>query len=111
MNVVLLRGVLSRPAERRSLPSGATVVAYEVTTRGAEGTLTVPVVWADAPSTGELDVGEEVVVAGSVRRRFFRTAAGTASRTEVVATQVVPVRQRKRAEAVVRRVGELLLAA
>jgi single-strand DNA-binding protein len=110
MNVVLLRGVLSRPSERRSLPSGSTVVAYEVTTRGAEGTLTVPVVWVDAPPAGELAVGEEVVVAGSVRRRFFRTGAGTGSRTEVLATQVVPVRQRKRAEAVVRRVGEHVLA-
>ncbi|MEZ5137945.1 MAG: hypothetical protein R2711_04005 [Acidimicrobiales bacterium] len=39
-----------------------------------------------------------------MRRRFFRTASGTASRTEVVATTVVRARQRAR-------VGALLEAA
>jgi single-strand DNA-binding protein len=101
MNIVVLRGVLSRGAERRPLPSGSSVVGYEVTTRDEAGALTVPVVWPDAPATAELEAGVEVVVVGSVRRRFFRTGGATASRTEVVATQVVPSRQRKRAEALV----------
>jgi len=59
----------------------------------------VPVVWLDGPGSAELEAGTEVVVVGSVRRRFFRTGGATASRTEVVATQVVPARQRKRVSA------------
>jgi single-strand DNA-binding protein len=96
MNVVLLHGVLSRTAERRALPSGSSLVAYEVTTRDGDTTCTVPVVWFDGPGSAELEAGTEVVVVGSVRRRFFRAGGATASRTEVVATQVVPARQRKR---------------
>jgi hypothetical protein len=41
------------------------------------------------------------VVAGRIRRRFFRTPAGTGSRTEVVATRVVPASQAKRAATLV----------
>src|SRR5262249_4410883 len=46
MNVVVLQGELSRPAERRELPSGDTVVALEVTVRppGAAAE-SVPVAW------------------------------------------------------------------
>jgi hypothetical protein len=99
MNVVLLRGVLSRSAERRTLPSGSTLVAYEVTTRGPDGTHTVPVVWVDAPGTAELDQGVEVMVRGLVRRRYFRAAGSTGSRTEVVADAVIPTRQRRRVQA------------
>jgi single-strand DNA-binding protein len=101
MNVVLLHGVLSRAAERRELPSGSSLVAYEVTTKETEATLTVPVVWFDAPASAELEAGTEVVVTGCVRRRYFRTGTGTASRTEVVASQVVPARQRKKVQALV----------
>ena len=100
MNVTILQGTLSRPPERRTLPSGDELVAYEVTVaaegyRRAEG---VPVVWLDAPtSAAELEVAAEVVVVGRVRRRFFRAGGATQSRTEVVADQVVPARQVKRA--------------
>jgi single-strand DNA-binding protein len=97
MNIVVLQGILSRPAERRELPSGATVVAYEVTTRDGEGRAsTVPVTWPDGPPAAELDAGEEVVVTGSVQRRYFRTGGSTQSRTEVVASVVVPARDRRR---------------
>jgi hypothetical protein len=46
-----------------------------------------------------LGVDEQVVVVGRVRRRFFRTTAGTQSRTEIVADTVVPTRHAKRAHA------------
>ena len=89
MNIVVLQGILSRPAERRELPSGATVVAYEVTTRDGEGRAsTVPVTWPDGPPAAELDAGEEVVVTGSVQRRYFRAGGSTQSRTEVVASRI-----------------------
>lgn len=103
MNVVVLRGVLSSAPTSRELPSGTVLTTYEVTTRSGDGAAdTVPVAWFDPPRrTATITVGTEVVVAGRVRRRFFRTGGGTASRTEVVATAVVPARQRTRAAKVV----------
>ncbi len=103
MNIVVIKGTLSRAPEARDLPSGDRLVAYEVTVR-SEGrpTESVPVVWFDAPARAtELEQGTEVVVTGRVRRRFFRTPAGTGSRTEVVAEAVVPSRLRKRVSTVV----------
>ena len=104
MNVVVLRGTLSRPAERRELPSGTHIVAYEVTTRTGEGRAhTVPVAWPDAPAGAVLDQGTEVVVTGRVQRRYFRAAGATQSRTEVVAEVVVPVSARRKARTAVER--------
>jgi single-stranded DNA-binding protein len=101
LNVVALVGRLARPAEARELPSGDRLVAYEVTVARESGRAeSVPVVWFGAPaSAADRDVDEKVVVVGRVRRRFFRGAAGTQSRTEVVADVVVPARQAKRATA------------
>lgn len=104
MNVVVLRGMLSRPAERRELPSGLHVVAYEVTTRSAEGlAITVPVAWPGAPGGAEQDQGTEVVVTGRVQRRYFRAGGATQSRTEVVADAVVPASARRRAQQAIER--------
>lgn len=102
INVVALAGRLSRPAERRVLPSGEDVVSYEITTagRGNERTDTVPVIWFSAPASASvLDVDDQVVVVGRVRRRFFRAGGSTQSRTEVVADAVVPARNRRRVRA------------
>ena len=100
-NVVALVGRLARPAEPRELPSGDRLVAYEVTVeRPGERAEGVPVVWVGAPaSAADHDVGEQVVVVGRVRRRFFRAGGLTQSRTEVVAEAVVSTRQAKRARA------------
>jgi len=100
----VLRGTLSRPAERRVLPSGDTLVAYEVTTRDAAGKAnTVPVSWPDAPESAELEAAEEVVVTGTVQRRYFRAGGATQSRTEVVADAVVPASNRRKAKQSVER--------
>ena len=100
-NLVVLVGRLARPAERRELPSGDHLVAYEVTVARpgarAEG---VPVVWPEAPpSAADYDVDDLVLVVARVRRRFFRAGGSTQSRTEVVADVVVPTRLAKRARA------------
>src|SRR4051795_7004884 len=97
-NVAVLIGRLSRPAEPRALPSGDRLVQYEVTIPSETGRAeSVPVVWIDAPASAEYyDVDEKVVVVGRVRRRFFKTAGGTQSRTEVVADQVVLRRHAKK---------------
>ncbi|MEZ5178919.1 MAG: hypothetical protein R2746_11790 [Acidimicrobiales bacterium] len=100
INVVVLEGSLSRPPAVRSLPSGDQIVTYEVTVRGQDQPAeSVPVAWINPPARRGAPPGEVVVVVGRVRRRFFRTPAGTGSRTEVLAEAVIPARQRKRAQA------------
>ncbi|HUR23040.1 MAG TPA: single-stranded DNA-binding protein [Acidimicrobiales bacterium] len=110
MNVVVLQGSLTRPAEHRSLPSGDSLVGLEMTVpRAGEKAESVPVVWPGAPAAAaDLDVGEKVVVVGRVRRRFFRSGGVTQSRTEVVADVVVQAARTKRAKNAVARVAELL---
>jgi single-strand DNA-binding protein len=101
MNIVVAIGRLARPAELRVLPSGDQLVTLELTVpRKTERADSVPVSWFDPPaSAAVLDVDEEVLVVGRVRRRFFQSGGVTQSRTEVVAEAVVPVRQKKRAAA------------
>lgn len=95
MNITVVTGHLSRPPARRALPSGDEIVSFDVTVEGPEARAeAVPVVWPSAPpSATALEAGSAVVVVGRVRRRFFRTAQGTQSRTEVVAARVVPARR------------------
>lgn len=110
MNVVFIRGRLSSEPRLRILPSGSRLVSYEVTTdtSGASRS-SVPVVWFDPPmSTPEMAPGEDVVVAGEIKRRFFRTGGVTQSRTEVVASRVVPTRRAAQARRVVGTVLEAL---
>jgi hypothetical protein len=57
-----------------------------------------------------LDVGDEVVVLGSVRRRFFRAGGSTASRVEIEAEVVCRARNRRRSRGLHRRIEELLVA-
>lgn len=97
-NLTILRGRVARPPVARDLPERGPVLGYElaVPIPGSVGrSETVPVVWSPngAPAIGE---GEEVVVLGRVRRRFFRSGGVVQSRTEVVAEQVLTVRQRAR---------------
>ena len=59
--------------------------------------LSVPVAVLDPPAwVEELDAGDEIVVVGPVRRRFFRAAGATASRVEIEADVVAPARDRRR---------------
>jgi single-strand DNA-binding protein len=111
MNVVVLRGRLSRPPEHRELPSGDQLVAYEVTVeRSGEGEKaeSVPVVCSARGAPADLEPDTEVVVVGRVRRRFFRAGGATQSRTEVVAEAVVRARNAKRVATLVGQVVETL---
>ena len=103
MNVVILRGRLSRAPGCRDLPSGDTLVTFEVTTRPPDGPAeTVPVAWPNAPRrAATLPAGAEVVVTGRVRRRFFTAGGATASRTEVLADAVLPVSHVRRIDTAV----------
>jgi hypothetical protein len=96
MNVVVLQGRLVREPQERTLQSGERLVTYEVATGDGAGTSrAVPVAWL-SPGRREpaVDVDDEVTVVGAVARRFFRSGATTISRTEVVASVVVPSRRR-----------------
>jgi single-strand DNA-binding protein len=115
VNIVFLRGRLSRPAEVRVLESGTTVVNYEVTVaREGSPKDSVPVVWHDPPASakaGAYTEGDEVVVLGRVRRRFFRAAGGTQSRTEVVAETFLPARRARKVAAAIDEYCEVLAEA
>ena len=64
-----------------------------------EKALTVPVVQFDAlGATENLAAGADIVVTGSVKRRFYRAGGQTQSRTEVVADKILPATATKRVE-------------
>jgi single-strand DNA-binding protein len=102
VNVVVLRGVLSRAPEERSLPSGR-LVTYEVTVREPDQPArTAPVAWPSAPKRAlSFGAGDHVVVVGRVNRRFFRAGGATQSRTEVVADAVLRSTQSTQVEAAI----------
>ena len=113
LNVVVAVGRLTRPAELRVLPSGDRLVTMELTVPREEGRAeSLPISWFAAPArAADLDVDEQVLVVGRVRRRFFRAGGVTQSRTEVVADTVVPTRQKKRVTAVLERARDHLWVA
>lgn len=108
INVAVLHGTLSSAPRSRILPSGDTLVSLEVTIpHDGAADETVPVAWFPVRPDVSLDAGDEVVVTGRVRRRFFHAAGATRSATEVVATTVVRAQQRAR----VRRAVDAAMAA
>jgi len=80
VNLAVVRGECSGPPETRTLESGARVASLAVRcpTGGAgERATSVPVTVWDPPAWIEtLDRGDEVVVVGRVRRRFFGRPGG-----------------------------------
>jgi single-strand DNA-binding protein len=109
LNVALLRGRCSSPPEVRVLASGQTIAQLQVTTRTSDQAVSVPVAVWDPPAWIEsLDSGDDVLVLGRVRRRFFRTAAGTGSRVEVDAEYVAKGRDRRRIAVARRKLDDAL---
>ena len=114
-NVAVIRGAVHSEPHVRDLPAGRIVAQFDVTTivrcDGREANVSVPIAWND-PTTAQLGVlvpGAEVVVVGTVRRRFFRVGGATQSRTEVVADAVIPARRHKRVSTVLREAADRLL--
>lgn len=91
MNAVVLCGHVRAEPVERVLDSGRVLVTFDLVTQTelpSDQRLTVPVVWAtDHPRA--LRAGDQLVVVGSVGRRFFRAGATTVWRTDVVAAQVL----------------------
>jgi single-strand DNA-binding protein len=94
-NVVSLAGRLTGSPEERALPSGDVIVTFRVSvprqdtpmSRGSKQTSD----WVDCVALGARcrrtvstwQVGDEVTLDGALRRRFYRTGAGAATRLEV----------------------------
>ena len=93
MNVVVIRGVVLNAPVERVLGSGEYATSFDVVTESDEGRLTVPVNWVTTVKT-LLQEGEDVMVSGSVRRRFYRAGGSVQSRTEVLAKQVLNMRRK-----------------
>lgn len=91
MNLAVIRGVLARDPDHRVLGSGVEVLSLDVTVRAPDSASeSVPVVWHNpAVAAARLQAGDDIVVVGRVRRRFFRVAGVTSSRTEVHADKVL----------------------
>jgi len=109
VNVVVVRGTVSSPPDVRVLPSEAVLAQLQISTRLETETLSMPVaVWNPAGWVESLEPGDEVVVVGRVRRRFFRAGGAAASRVEVEAEVVARARDRRRVQAALRRATETL---
>lgn len=104
VNLAVLTGTLVKAPEPRLLADGTTVWELDVAIRHeARAAATVPVSWSTPPPAvdpASWAPGEELLVVGAVRRRFYRAGGATVSRTDVLADAVVPARQRKRAATV-----------
>lgn len=89
-NHVELEGRVSRPPERRELPSGDTIwVVRVVVPRDDAGVDWVDCsVWAPRlhRAVARWGEGDTVQVSGALRRRFYRTPAGPTSLVEVETT-------------------------
>ena len=91
INLAIVRGAASGPPELRQLPSGRRLATFAVRTHGLGPPATsVPVAAWDPPAWLEaVDEGDELLVAGCVRRRFYRAVTGSlASRVELEAAVV-----------------------
>src|SRR5262249_33523757 len=77
------RGPPTRRPEVRILPSERGLAVLQITPGASSEAISVPVaVWAPPSWLTELDEGAELIALGTVRRRFFRAGASTASRVE-----------------------------
>ncbi len=114
VNLVVLRGVASVPAEHRTLRSGRRLATLAVRVpgppdptaakEGRQPATSVPVAMWDPPAwIDAVDVDDPLVVVGHLHRRFYRTDGGTGARVEVVASLIGRGRDRRRVEAAERR--------
>jgi hypothetical protein len=107
--LAVVRGLLTSAPEARTLPSGSNLVTLQVTTRSTDRAVSVPVAVWDPPAwLVALDAGAEVVAVGSVRRRFYRGGATTASRVELEASFVARARDHRRIDVAIRRIHAAL---
>lgn len=109
MNIVVLQGTLSSEPTERTLAAGRNIMNWDLATETPEGRQSVPVQWNEPSSRVRNFVeGDQVVVLGRVRRRFFRADGATAARTEVLGSHVAKATRRASVGRILdRAIGEL----
>jgi hypothetical protein len=112
VNVGVLCGPCSGPAELRVLESGSRLATLAVrcpSGTGDERATSVPVTVWDPPAwVDTLEAGTEVVVVGRLRRRFYQRPGGVGSRVDLEAEVIGRARDRRRIEAALRKALTLL---
>jgi single-strand DNA-binding protein len=105
-NHVFLRGRLADQAEDRALPSGDILTVFRLTVARPPGdrvrvdSLECATIRPRARKALErAEVGDELLVTGSLHRRFWRSPAGPASRYSVDAVTIRVVRVGRRGAA------------
>jgi single-strand DNA-binding protein len=95
LNMAVIIGSLAKPVDIRPLPSGTSVVSFDLQVLRTDlSPDTVPITLSEMEETStDWPVGEQLIVIGRVRRRFFRVGGSTQSRTEVVAEKVIALRR------------------
>lgn len=94
LNDLLLRGRVSAPATSKELPSGDKVVEFRliITRSERECVDTLDIAAWSAKSRKialTLESDEWVEISGSIRRRFWQSPAGVASRWQVEAAEIL----------------------
>ena len=87
-NLAAIRGSLTTEVRVSELATGSVVHNFEVKTAEGDAVHVVPVAWYDPVRPPRLQRGDEVVVVGVLRRRWFRAGASSRSRTELLASSV-----------------------
>jgi single-stranded DNA-binding protein len=117
VNLAVLCGPCSGPAELRVLESGTRLASLAV--RGPAGSgggsgpeeraTSVPVTVWDPPAWVEtIEAGDVVVVVGRMRRRFYQRPGGVGSRVDLEADLIGRARDRRRLDAALRKAYESL---
>ena len=104
LNRVVLVGEVTSSLVTRELSDESVVSTFDLLTDIEAGRATVPVSVEGVPSV--VEGGAQVCVIGFVRRRFFRSGASVASRTEVVADVITPMRRKAQVRKAVQSVVE-----
>jgi hypothetical protein len=112
VNVGVLRGPCSGPAEIRVLESGTRLATLAVRCPvggGEERATSVPVtVWNPPAWVETLEAGTDVIVVGRLRRRFYQRPGGIGSRVDLEADLIGRGRDGRRVDAALRRALALL---
>jgi Single-strand binding protein family len=113
VNLAVLCGPCSGPAEVRVLESGSRLATFALRCpAGAaadDRATSVPVtVWEPPTWVETLAAGDVVVVVGRMRRRFYQRPGGVGSRVDVEADLVGRARDRRRIDAALRKADEAL---
>jgi single-strand DNA-binding protein len=109
VNLAIVCGPCSVAPELRVLESGTRVASLSVRVPAGEQATSVPVTVWDPPAWIEaLDAGDEVIVVGQVRRRFYSRPGGVGSRVDLEAVTVARARDRRRVDAALRRASREL---